>query len=76
MHRNIVIRNRYVDSDIPDILNIYRMLPRMNCRRCRYMSCIAFAAALRSDPAKLPLCPHLSKQDFANIRRGQNSGVV
>lgn len=54
---------------LPDVLDIYKTLPRINCRRCGYLSCIAFATALRSDPSKLPLCPHLSKQDIADNSR-------
>ena len=54
---------------LPDVLDIYKVLRRTNCRRCGYLSCIAFATALRSDPSKLLLCPHLSKRDF--VENGQ-----
>ncbi len=42
---------------LPTVLEIYKRLPGTNCKACGYLSCMAFAAALRSDPAKSDLCP-------------------
>ncbi|MDD5556996.1 MAG: (Fe-S)-binding protein [bacterium] len=42
----------------PTALEIYRLLPRTNCRECGFLSCMAFATAVRSDPSKSALCPH------------------
>jgi ArsR family metal-binding transcriptional regulator len=49
----------------PNVLDIYKILPKTNCRECGSPSCMAFAAALRNDSAKLTLCPYLSKQDYS-----------
>lgn len=43
---------------LPNVLDIYKRLPQTNCRECGYLSCMAFAAALRSDPSKVSLCSH------------------
>ncbi|MEI6633710.1 MAG: (Fe-S)-binding protein [Chlamydiota bacterium] len=43
---------------LPNVLDIYKLLPRTNCRECGYLSCMAFAAALRSDPLKVSLCSY------------------
>jgi ArsR family metal-binding transcriptional regulator len=45
----------------PNVLDIYRLLPGSNCGKCGLPSCMAFAAELRTDPAKSSLCPFLSE---------------
>jgi len=45
---------------LPNVLDIYKKLPRTNCRECGYLSCMAFAAVLREYPDKRCLCPHLT----------------
>lgn len=52
---------------LPKALDIYKLLPRTNCRQCGSPTCMAFAAALRSDSAKLSLCPYLSGKDYLNV---------
>jgi len=46
---------------LPSVLDIFKLLPRTSCRECGYLTCMAFAAALRSDPAKLSLCSYISE---------------
>lgn len=41
----------------PGVLEIYRALPRTNCRVCGYPSCMAFAGAVRIDPSLADRCP-------------------
>ena len=48
----------------PKVLDVYRLLPRTNCRECGSATCMAFAAALRNDASKWSLCPYLSGQDY------------
>lgn len=43
----------------PNVLDIYKLLPRTNCKKCGYLSCMAFAAAVRKDPEKSKLCPFI-----------------
>jgi ArsR family metal-binding transcriptional regulator len=51
----------------PKVLDIFKLLPRTNCRECGFLSCMAFAAALRSDPSKIALCPHITESDFVHL---------
>ncbi len=49
---------------LANVLDIYRLLPGSNCGECGFPSCMAFAAELRTDPAKSSLCPLIAEQDF------------
>ena len=49
---------------LPNVLDIYKRLPKSNCRECGSPSCMAFAAVIREDPEKLCLCPHVSEEIF------------
>lgn len=49
---------------LPNVLNIYKLLPRSNCKKCGFPTCMAFAAELRTDFIKSSLCPYLSEHDF------------
>ncbi len=51
----------------PKTLEIYKLLPRTNCRECGFPSCMAFAAALRTDSTKRSLCPYLSEQCYMDL---------
>ena len=48
----------------PKVLDIYRILPKTNCRECGLPSCMAFAAALRKDPATVSLCPYFTRKRY------------
>ena len=52
---------------LPNALDIYRLLPGTNCGECGCPTCMAFATALRTDPAKLSLCRYLSEQEYATV---------
>ncbi|MDI6889117.1 MAG: acetyl-CoA decarbonylase/synthase complex subunit gamma [Methanocellales archaeon] len=46
-------------------LDIYRYLPKTNCRECGEKTCMAFASQLIERDVKLEDCPQLMKPDFA-----------
>lgn len=52
---------------LPNILDICKLLPRTNCQECGFVSCMAFAAALRSDSTQLSLCPYISEEDYLHL---------
>ena len=54
-------------KSLPNVLEIYKLLPRTNCKECGFATCMAFAAALRSDSTKLSLCPYLSESEYVNL---------
>ena len=41
-------------------LDIYKLLPRTNCKDCGFATCLAFAMALAQKRAALDKCPHVS----------------
>ncbi len=41
-------------------LEIFKQLPKTNCKDCGQATCLAFAMALASGKATLDLCPHVS----------------
>ena len=43
-------------------LDIYKLLPKTNCRDCGFATCLAFAMALAQKKVSLDKCPHVSKE--------------
>jgi ArsR family metal-binding transcriptional regulator len=43
----------------PNLLEIYKLLPRINCRKCGRATCMAFAGDLREGRAKVVDCQQL-----------------
>jgi len=50
----------------PNVLDIYKLTPKTNCRECG-LTCMAFATALRDNPSKLSLCPYFSNEEYKNF---------
>ncbi len=44
----------------PSALEIYKILPKTNCRDCGELSCLALATKISIGEAELRECPHLS----------------
>jgi len=43
-------------------LQIYKLLPKTNCKDCGFPTCLAFAMKLAAKQAKLDACPHVSEE--------------
>ncbi len=43
-------------------LEIYKLLPKTNCRKCGFPTCLAFAMKLAAGQAELSACPELSPE--------------
>lgn len=43
-------------------LDIYKLLPKTNCKECGYATCLAFAMALAQKKVSLDKCPHVTSQ--------------
>lgn len=52
----------------PRLLDVYQLLPRTNCKRCGYATCLAMATHLTNGEAHLADCPGLSEPDLARNR--------
>jgi hypothetical protein len=48
-------------------LQLYRVLPKSNCRDCGASTCLAFAAAVIKEEKRLSDCPHLDKSVLAEF---------
>ena len=53
---------------LPSVMDVFKLLPKTNCGRCGYTTCLAFAAAFRSGEVDLPRCPPLQDGCFARNR--------
>jgi len=57
-------------------LDVYKILPKTNCRKCLLPSCLAFAAATVAGSKKLTDCPDLDRDSIAGFSaRYQDPGV-
>lgn len=43
-------------------LEIYKLLPKTNCKACGFPTCLAFAMKLAQQGIELSACPHVSEQ--------------
>ncbi|MCM8801465.1 MAG: acetyl-CoA decarbonylase/synthase complex subunit gamma [Candidatus Omnitrophica bacterium] len=43
-------------------LDIYKLLPKTNCRECGFVTCLAFAMQLAKKAVSLDKCPYLSEE--------------
>ncbi len=54
------------ERKLPAVADIYRLLPRTNCRQCGRQTCLVFAAELRDDLGLLLDCPPLVQVEQAD----------
>jgi len=52
----------------PGFLDIWKLLPRRNCKRCGQPTCLAFAVALLQAKAQSADCPFLCEENLAGQR--------
>lgn len=48
-------------------IEIYKLLPKTNCKDCGVPTCMAFAMKLASGQAELAQCPHVSEESKAKL---------
>lgn len=48
-------------------MQIYKLLPRTNCKECGYPTCLAFAMKLSAKQADLADCPYVSEESKAQL---------
>jgi len=53
---------------LPSALDLYKLLPRTNCARCGFGTCIAFALRLASGAGRVVECPPLQEEEFRKTR--------
>ncbi|MGC8874230.1 MAG: (Fe-S)-binding protein [Chloroflexia bacterium] len=50
-------------------LDVYKLLPRLNCQRCGERTCMAFAFSLLLGLRQFEACPHLAQEPYAEVGR-------
>ena len=63
-----VIPPRLTERKIPGVMDIFKLLPRTNCRQCGYTTCMAYAADLSQSMTHLVACPPLCLPEYAENR--------
>jgi acetyl-CoA decarbonylase/synthase complex subunit gamma len=48
-------------------IQIYKLLPKTNCKDCGYPTCLAFAMKLAAKQEELSACPHVSEEAAAEL---------
>ncbi len=48
-------------------IEIFKLLPKTNCKECGDPTCLAFAMKLAAGKAELSLCPHVSEEAKAKL---------
>ncbi|WP_456434477.1 DUF3786 domain-containing protein [Thermosulfuriphilus sp.] len=56
---------------MPTALEIFKTLPRTNCRECGQASCLAFATAVASGVADPRACPYFEVEKFPDLLEGK-----
>ena len=56
-------------------LEIYKLLPRTNCKECGYPTCLAFAMKLAAKQAELAACPYVSEESKTKLEAASQPPV-
>ena len=59
------ITPRFTERKLPSVIDIFNLLPRTNCQKCGYATCLAYAADLREGKTLLEQCLPLSEPEYA-----------
>ena len=51
------------------VMKVYQLTPKTNCKECGRSSCMAFAADLAKNKAKIEECPYLLEAGFAQQKK-------
>jgi len=52
---------------MPTAIEIFKLLPKKNCGKCNFPTCLAFAMQLASSKAKLADCPYVTEEAKAKL---------
>ncbi|MBI2288540.1 MAG: hypothetical protein HYU83_06180 [Chloroflexi bacterium] len=57
----------YTQRKLPGVMDIFKLLPKTNCKLCGYATCLAFAADLRAGKVTPDQCPPLSSENREKV---------
>ena len=49
-------------------LDIFKNLPKTNCKDCGFPTCLAFAMQLAAKKVELDKCPHMTEEGIAALQ--------
>ena len=58
----------FVERAVPTVMDIYKCLPKTNCRQCGQPTCLVFAAQLRDGLVSIEQCTPLSDPQYGDNR--------
>ena len=61
------IRPNFKQRKLPTVMDIYKLLPKSNCKECGYPTCMGYAVDLRTGKTKRLQCPYLSEENRDNL---------
>lgn len=62
------IEPSYAMRERPNVLEVYKRLPRTNCRQCGHPTCLAFAVLVLANEASLTDCKPIYNKEFGHLR--------
>lgn len=62
------IKPNFEQRKRPSAIEVYKLLPKTNCKECGYPTCMAFANDLSAGRVELSQCPYLSKKEYQKNR--------
>lgn len=74
-NRRDEIQPNYEAKKKPTVLEVYKLLPKTNCRECDCPTCMAYAASLIQGLANLEQCLPLSEETYSG-NRGELSRLL
>jgi ArsR family metal-binding transcriptional regulator len=54
----------FTERKLPTVIDLFKLLPKTNCKRCGFQTCLAFADAVRNSGAKIEDCLLLSTPKY------------
>ncbi len=57
------IKPDFKQRNLPTLMDIYKLLPKSNCKECGYSTCMGYAADLRTGKAEPSQCTSLSEEN-------------
>jgi ArsR family metal-binding transcriptional regulator len=59
----------FIEKARPSVMDIFRLLPKTNCKRCGYSTCLVYAADLLEGKTRLECCSILLEPENAEIHQ-------
>ncbi len=61
------IKPDFKQKKLPTLMEIFKLLPRSNCKECGYASCMGFAADVRTGAANPSQCPKVPEKNRESL---------